>query len=392
MVEDGSEAAVVRQRIAVSFEFPVAFTRDALDPASTTLRDALGPLEGGEPHRVCVVVDSGVAGAWPDLAERLSAYGARHSNHLGFVGDPITVPGGEQSKCDPALIETLQEAFKVRGIDRHAYVLMIGGGAVLDAAGYAAATTHRGVRVVRMPTTVLSQNDSGVGVKNGVNAFGVKNFLGSFAPPFAVINDASFLRTLPARDMRAGLAESVKAALIRDGAFFAWMEANREALASFEDSATAEAIRRTATVHMRHMAEGGDPFELGSARPLDFGHWSAHKLEVLTQHALRHGEAVAIGIALDCRYSTEVGLLSAADSDRVIALLEGLGFALHHEALERRGEDGKRLVMDGLREFQEHLGGQLTITLLQGLGNALEVHAIDEAAMETALRWLAARG
>lgn len=370
----------------------MAFTRDAFDPGNSTLKDALGPLEGGAPHRVCVVVDGGVAAAWPDLSARIHAYATRHQTHLRVTGEPIVVPGGEQSKCRPELIEDLQRAFKDRGIDRHAYVMIIGGGAVLDAVGYAAATTHRGVRVVRVPTTVLSQNDSGVGVKNGVNAFGLKNFLGSFAPPFAVINDTQFLRTLPDRDMRAGLAESVKAALIRDQEFFEWMEERQARLAAFEDDATAEAIRRTAQIHMRHIAEGGDPFELGSARPLDFGHWSAHKLEVLTDHALRHGEAVAIGLALDCKYSAEVGLLPAPACERAISLLTGLGFSLHHEALEWRNAAGKRRVLDGLQEFREHLGGQLTITLLKDLGNALEVHNIDEARMEAALSWLATRG
>src|SRR5207247_5778183 len=110
-----------------------------------------------------------------------------------------------------------------RAIDRQSYALAIGGGAVLDAVGFAAAIFHRGVRHIRCPTTVLAQSDSGVGVKNAINAFGLKNLLGTFAPPFAVINDQTFLDVLPERDKRAGMAEAVKVALIRDGAFFDWI-------------------------------------------------------------------------------------------------------------------------------------------------------------------------
>src|SRR4029078_10058039 len=117
-------------------------------------------------------------------------------------------------------------------------------GAMLDAVGYAAATTHRGVRIVRVPTTVLAQCDGGVGLKNGVNAFGVKNFLGAFAPPFAIVNDERFLETLPARDRRAGMAEAVRVALVRDAAFFQWLETEAIALAAFEPAALATLVRR----------------------------------------------------------------------------------------------------------------------------------------------------
>src|SRR6185312_16684743 len=158
------------------------------------------------------------------------------------------------------------------------------------------------------PTTVLAQNDAGIGVKNGINAFGAKNMLGTFAAPFAVINDGRFLATLGERDRIAGMAEAVKVALVRDAKFFAWLRAAAPRLAAFDRDAVAQSIRRCAELHLAHIATGGDPFELGNARPLDFGHWAAHKLEVMTDHALRHGEAVALGMALDARYSVEAGL------------------------------------------------------------------------------------
>ena len=186
---------------------------------------------------------------------------------------------------------------------------------------------------MRLPTTVLAQADSGVGVKNGVNAFGVKNFLGTFVPPFAVLNDRQFLESLGRRDTIAGMAEAVKVALIRDPEFLAWLEAHAAALATCDPDAVAELIRRAAGLHLEHIATSGDPFEMGSARPLDFGHWAAHRLESLTRNRLRHGEAVAIGIALDTLYSRAVGLLPAAAVERVLDLLGRIGLPRWDEAL-----------------------------------------------------------
>ena len=269
----------------------------------------------------------------------------------------------------------------------------MGGGAFLDMVGFVAATTHRGVRHVRVPTTVLAQNDSGVGVKNGVNTFGVKNFVGAFAPPFAVLNDANFLRTLHPRDRIAGIAEAVKVGLIRDAVFFEWLESQVEALRACAPEAMARMIRRCAELHMRQIAHGGDPFESGSARPLDYGHWSAHKLEALTNHELRHGEAVAIGIALDSRYSVQIGMLAAGEEERIFSRAQRARLLSVASGAGAARRDGRWLVLDGLREFREHLGGELTITLLRAIGRGEEVHVMDEDEILQAIGWLqAARG
>ena len=380
-----------RQRVQVAFEYPVCFTRELLRPDNRSLVECVTRLEPGRRHRLFAVLDDGVANAWPGLGEQLARYCDAHANQLQLIAPPRVVPGGEQSKQSPELIASLQADLQRHGVDRQSFVLAIGGGAVLDAVGYAAATTHRGVRLIRVPTTVLGQNDSGVGVKNGINAFGSKNFLGTFAPPFAVINDSEFLRTLPARDARAGMAEAVKVALIRDPSFFDWLEQHVAELAAFEPAPLARLVRVAAEIHLGHIAGGGDPFEQGSARPLDFGHWAAHKLESLTDHALRHGEAVAIGMALDSCYSARNGLLDPAALERICALLEGLGFALWDDALSWLGEDECPRVLDGLREFREHLGGELTVTLLAGIGRGQEVHDIDPNAVRQALGWLEQR-
>jgi 3-dehydroquinate synthase len=300
----------------------------------------------------------------------------------------VALPGGEKIKTDLHFVETIQQRLFDLHVDRHSYVVAVGGGAVLDAVGLVAATTHRGVRHIRVPTTVLAQNDSGVGVKNGVNLLGVKNFVGTFAPPFAVLNDHDFIDSLPERDKVAGMAEAVKVALIRDAEFFGWLERHMDDLATFERAAMKHMIRRCAELHMRQIGQGGDPFETGSARPLDYGHWSAHKLESLTRHHVRHGEAVAIGMALDARYSVLAGLLPAGEELRICALLEYLGFDLWHPALAKAGAHGEWAILDGLRDFQEHLGGELTVTLLGGIGVGVEVHEIDHARMREAMGWL----
>src|SRR5690606_4528392 len=240
--------------------------------------------------------------------------------------------------------------------------------------GYAAAIAHRGIKVIRIPTTVLSQNDSGVGVKNGVNYKGKKNFLGTFAPPFAVLNDYDFLTTLSDRDWRAGISEAVKVALIKDQSFFEWLEQHAEDLVERDRPAMQYLIKRCAELHMEHIG-GGDPFEFGSSRPLDFGHWSAHKLEQLSNFDILHGEAVAMGIALDSMYSSLVGLLPQAEADRVIKLLCQLGLPITHSLMVLDRDDHP--IFKGLQEFREHLGGELTIMLLETIGKGHEVHWLD---------------
>jgi 3-dehydroquinate synthase len=382
---------VYLQEFSVRYDYPVYFTEHVFSHDNPVFAQALTRKEPAKRHRFVAFVDANVAASWPALVHDIMGYAEIHGESLHLAIRPEIIPGGEQVKNDPALLYRLQHRLMELGIDRHEFVVGIGGGAFLDLIGFVAATTHRGVRHVRVPTTVLAQNDSGVGVKNGVNAFGVKNLLGSFAPPFAVLNDASFLRTLHPRDKIAGIAEAVKVSLIRDAAFFEWLEASADALHDCEPTAVARMIRRCAELHMRQIAHGGDPFETGSARPLDYGHWSAHKLEALTSHELRHGEAVAIGLALDARYSVQVGMLAAGGEERVYRLLKRLGFHLWHPAMDTRDDRDELLLLRGLEEFREHLGGELTITLLRGIGTGEEVHHMDRSEILHAMAWLRRR-
>ncbi len=370
----------VDARFSVGWQVRLRFTAHAFEAENSTLRDVFEVQPGAGPVRVLVLIDDGVLNGSPDLAGRIGRYVAAQCEGLELTGEPMAVPGGERAKNDPAVFEQITGAIHDAGLCRRSYMLTMGGGAVLDVAGFAAAVVHRGVRLIRMPTTILSQNDSGVGVKNGVNAFGKKNFLGAFAPPWAVVNDSDFLATLSDRDWRSGLSECVKVALVKDRSFFEEIVAATAQLEARHLDAATAIVRRSAELHMAHIVDGGDPFELTAARPLDFGHWAAHKLEQMTAFHLRHGEAVSIGLALDATYSMLQGWLNESDRQHIVDALRALGLPTFHEALRRTTP-----LLDGLEEFREHLGGRLTLTMLRGIGDAFDVHTMDSATLFKAI-------
>jgi 3-dehydroquinate synthase len=369
----------IQHDIRPAFRYPVHFTTGAFLVTNRLLRDLLARSDGQRPSDLVVVLDGGLVEAHPDLPGLVEAYCHAHEDALRLAAPLLVIPGGEVVKDGVHYVNAVHQRIHDAALCRHSYVVAVGGGAVLDVVGYAAATAHRGIRLVRVPTTVLAQDDSGVGVKNGVNAFGKKNYFGTFAPPFAVVNDVSFLQTLLDRDWLGGVSEAIKAALIRDADFFRLIERDARALVARDPAAMAQVVWQSAALHLAHIAEGGDPFEFGSSRPLDFGHWAAHKLEQLSEHRIRHGEAVAIGIALDSTYSYLTGLLGDRDWRRILDLLLALRLPVFEPELGEHAEDAAhpRSVLRGLAEFREHLGGELTILLLRGIGRPCEVHAID---------------
>jgi 3-dehydroquinate synthase len=371
----------LQQSFTVQYNYNVFFTSALFTPENDLLSTFLVNLYPAVTiKKILFVVDEGVANTHPDLVAQIKKYFIKY-NQTQLIEDILIIPGGEIVKNDTKYFDQVLDAINVHGIDRHSFVAAIGGGAVLDMVGYAATVAHRGIKHIRIPSTVLSQNDSGVGVKNGINYFNKKNFLGTFSPPVAVFNDELFLNTLSDRDWRSGIAEAIKVALIKDEAFFEWLETNATALAERNQEAMNYQIWKCAKLHMEHI-RSADPFESGSSRPLDFGHWSAHKLEYLTDFEVRHGEAVAMGIALDTVYSNLSGRITKADAQRVIKLIQQLGFELTHPLLQVK--EGNSPILQGLEEFREHLGGQLTITLLTGIGSGEEVHEIDPEILKEA--------
>ena len=372
---------LIQQAFQVPYSFDIIFTKNLFSTDNQAFINFLNNFGDTRfQKKILFLIDDGVAENHLTLIESIKTYFSNNTN-ITLVDEILVMPGGEIVKNDTQYLDQTLLAINKYGIDRHSFVAAIGGGAFLDMVGYASTIAHRGVKHIRIPTTVLSQNDSGVGVKNGVNFLGKKNFLGTFSPPVAVFNDSTFLNSLSERDWRSGISEAVKVALIKDLPFFEWLEINAISMAKREMEIMQEQIFRSAALHTNHISSG-DPFEMGSARPLDFGHWAAHKLEYLTNFEIRHGEAVAIGIALDSIYSQLLGLISQEEVNRIITLLKNLGFTLYHEKL---GENDKLNLWDGLNEFREHLGGQLTITILEKLGKGREIHEVDFELMKQAV-------
>jgi 3-dehydroquinate synthase len=368
---------------SVPFVHRLRFTDDVLGDDQQILLDVLEP-SGDQLPRVQFWLDECVADAVPELRSRVDQFCRDHADRFLTPGHIQTVPGGEVVKNEIHILERMLKCINHADLDRRSYVVVIGGGAVLDAVGFAAAIAHRGIRLVRLPTTTLAQADSGVGVKNSVNLFQKKNWVGSFAVPWAVINDAKLLSTLPDRDYVCGFSEAVKVALLKEPELFDDLCRHASAIPNRDAEIAEPIIRRSAVHHLNHITKGGDPFEALEARPLDYGHWSAHKLEVMTNFGLRHGEAVGIGVAVDTVYSSLVHGLPEADADRVLHCLAQMGLPLDHPALHETDE-----LFAGLEEFRQHLGGRLTITMLKAVGKPIDVHEIDETSMRQAIEIVA---
>jgi len=357
-------------KFSVSFSYGVFFTKNVFDSENKVLKKVIEPKD--KPNKVIVFVDEGVAKAWPNIEDKIVQYARSHQDLIKLVGQPIRVVGGETSKNSWEIVNKVLEMIERNGICKHAYVIAVGGGAVLDAVGLASTLAHRGVRLIRIPSTTLSQADSGMGVKNGINGFSKKNFIGTFAPPWAVINDEQLLETLSDRDWNSGFAEAIKVALLKDKDYFTQIELVAEGIARRDLSVSIPVIRRAAKLHAEHISGGGDPFEMRSSRPLDFGHWSAHKLEEMSEFSLKHGEAVAIGVALDTVLSTLEYGLPKSDTDRILSCITAVGLPCYSKFLE----DTEALKV-GLEQFREHLGGDLVVSMLEGIGKPIDVNKIN---------------
>lgn len=369
--------------IQLQLKHRIRFTKESFCLKNDTLS---GVLETNGHAKVLVFVEKAVAEVFPELEKKVKAY---FLSLNGYSCTSVrTLVGAEECKRNENVLRAAWDAVEDDKIDRHSYVFAIGGGAFLDVIGFAAATAHRGCRFVRFPTTTLSQDDSGVGVKNGINAYGKKNWIGSFAVPYAVINDFDFLHTQSEHVCRSGLVEAIKVALVRDGSFFHWLEDNAKLLCQLRPAILEEAVERSAILHAEHIVNGGDPFETGSSRPLDYGHWAAHKLEQLTKFELSHADAVAVGVALDTVYSWKMGWLDEAQATRVVDLLIALEMPIWHEGFELRDSQNVRRVFAGLEEFREHLGGELTVMMLQDIGQGKDVHELDLKLLAESMDWL----
>ncbi len=384
----GERDDVYLQRFTVEFEYPVHFTHGLFDPANDLLDHVLDRRGVDGVRKVQVFLDRGLVQAWPDMTRAVKRWFDDRTDRFQSASMPRILPGGETAKHGWKHVGAVMRTLGRLHLDRHALVIGIGGGAMLDMLGLAVSLVHRGLRFVRIPTTTLAQCDAAVGVKNGIDAHGMKNFAGTFAAPFAVIADFDFLRTLSPRDWIGGVAEAFKVAMIKDTRFFDFLCEHAGALATRDATAMDRTIRQCATIHLDHIRLGGDPFETGSARPLDFGHWAAHQIECISGYRVGHGQATAIGMAIDSHYAMQTGLLSAPEYESLIRALTTCELPVWDPCLEERNEHGQRRVLAGLESFREHLGGKLTVTLPQGIGARCEVHVMDDDRIECAIKAL----
>jgi 3-dehydroquinate synthase len=379
---------MLEQRFSVPFDYPVYFARGIFDVRNPLLASVLDRRHEQRRHRVLAYVDSGVAAAHPHLVQRTKDYFRERPETLELAGSPEVVPGGGAAKRSWDRVRDVMRSIGNHHLCRHSFVIAVGGGSVLDMVGFATSLVHRGLRLVRVPTTVLAQCDAGVGLKTGMDENGAKNFIGSFAPPFAVLNDLSFLATLENRDWIGGVAEAFKVAIIKDAEFFDFLRESAGKLRTRDETVMENVVRRTAALHLEHIRTSGDPFEFGAARPLDFGHWAAHKLEAMSGYAMGHGQAVAVGIAIDSFCAMRQDLISSRELSGILSGLLECGLPVWDALLEKRTADGMLVILDGLNQFREHLGGTLTVTLPKGIGDKVEVHRVSADAVEDAVACL----
>ena len=274
----------------------------------------------------------------------------------------LILPDGEQYKTIDTFCTIIDELIE-RRFHRDAALIALGGGVIGDVVGYAAASYQRGISFIQAPTTLLAQVDSSVGGKTAVNHPRAKNMIGAFYQPLAVFTDIGTLATLPARELSAGLAEVIKYGLITDLAFFEWLESEMDALRELDDAAMTSAIRRCCEIKAGIVAD--DELEHGNRALLNLGHTFGHGLEAIGDYGRwLHGEAVAIGTSMAARVSQHAGYISAADCERIDALLSRAGLPI------RAGDIDVDALLAAMQLDKKAGKGGLRLILLDRLGAA----------------------
>ncbi|MDR5886580.1 3-dehydroquinate synthase [Vreelandella janggokensis] len=290
----------------------------------------------------------------------------------------LVLPDGEQYKTIEQ-VERIWSALLEAGFNRRCTLIALGGGVIGDMVGYAAAAYQRGVAFIQVPTTLLSQVDSSVGGKTGVNHPLGKNMIGAFWQPKAVLVDIDTLTTLPARELSAGLAEVIKYGFIRDETFLAWLEANMTALRCVEPEVIAEAIARSCLIKADIVAE--DETEQGVRALLNLGHTFGHAIEAHQGYGnWLHGEAVGAGMAMAATLSHELGWISAADRERSLAVIKSADLPVHAPASMSSDDFLARMRLD-----KKNIDTRLRLVLLEALGSACVSDAVPPDQLKTLL-------
>jgi 3-dehydroquinate synthase len=291
--------------------------------------------------------------------------------------ETLVLPDGERFKT-LGTFGTVLDRLVDANFHRDACLVALGGGVIGDLTGYAAASYQRGIDFVQIPTTLLAQVDSSVGGKTAVNHPRAKNMIGAFHQPIAVLADTSTLRTLPPRELSAGLAEVIKYGVIVDSAFFAWLEHNMDALRALDTKALSYAIRRSCEIKAEIVAE--DERERGRRALLNLGHTFGHALEAIGNYERwLHGEAIAVGTVLAARTSLSLGWLDSASCKRIEKLLERAGLPTHASGIDPDA------LLEGMRGDKKADHAGLKLILIKAVGDAVVARAPADAALRAVL-------
>jgi len=356
--------------------YPVTMARNIFSRGNHELTDLIGR------RKTLFIIDRGIGKGQLEAVKDYVRWSNAINKEINAVF--LRVPGGETVKMNMKYVRQIIRRARQAGLDRKSVFVIVGGGATLDMGSFAADIFHRGAAHIKIPTTLLSQVDAGISMKNGINSDGRKNLLGTVSAPEAVLVDPTFLYTLRTRVISQGFAEMIKAALMRDGRYFEQIEAYYQELLQRTFSRTMEdLIWRAIEIHLTEI--NNDPFEQKLERPLAFGHVWAHWLENITNNRLSHGEAVGIGMAIDTQISEQRGLINQETRDRVINLIQRVGLPIYDSAAVT--DD----YTDVLEEFRQHLGGKLTVGLLNFIGSRVDVDDITKEEIKAAINFLAQR-
>lgn len=359
------------------------FAREALSPRCPDLLDVLRRREPFARHRVFCVVDAGLAAARPGVPARLEAYVRAHKGSLILAAAPLIVPGGEEAKTRPELCDWVRARLGAAGIGARGHAVILGGGALLDAAGFAAATLHGGVRVTRLPTTVSAQAAGGCWTDCALNSGGRPDWLRAPQTPFGVVIDPRLALSQPRRGRRAGVAEALGLAVAEDAGLFHFIAEHARALAGLERRSLDTVVRWSARLSRRRAAAGG-----ADGRTAGFGRWAAYALLSRSGDELLFGEACALGAAVDALLSAVLAGLPAAPARAILQTLADLGLPLWHDALGEVDEDGTPSLARGLMESAEREGCAAAVPLLSALACPRAAESITAEAVAAALEAL----
>jgi len=349
--------------------YPIWIGEGLLDQAQVW-RQALRPGRSGQPGRVVVVSNEVVM---PLYGHQVLAALA----DLGCQTSQVVLPDGESYK-DMASLMKIFDHLMAEHVDRSATVVALGGGVIGDMAGFAAACYQRGIDFVQVPTTLLSQVDSSVGGKTAINHPLGKNMIGAFYQPRAVIIDMSVLRTLPSREVSAGLAEIIKYGCILDADFFSWLEANMPALVAKDSAALAYAIERSCQIKAG-VVSADERESSGQRALLNFGHTFGHAIEAgMGYGSWLHGEAVGCGMAMAALLSCQLGQLDTPSFKRVVDLIHQAGLPLKPPSWPAQD------YLDWMAHDKKSSGGAIRYILLKGLGQS-ELKAVDDTVVRVAI-------